>query len=80
MSDTFSPSLVIDGTLYTLLAFSVITWTLIFFKLWQFTKNGYNNRRFNKLFWDAPDLAKAETLSMQTSQGPQARIAQQGFR
>ncbi|MDD5275417.1 MAG: MotA/TolQ/ExbB proton channel family protein [Methylovulum sp.] len=80
MSDTFSPALVIDGTLYTLLAFSVITWTLIFFKIWQFTKNSYNNQRFNKLFWDAPDLAKAESLSMQTTQGPQVRIAQQGFR
>ena len=29
------PQLIIDGTLYTLLIFSVLTWTLILFKLWQ---------------------------------------------
>jgi biopolymer transport protein ExbB len=63
-----------------LLVFSVITWTLIFFKIWQFSKNSYDNKRFNKLFWDAPNLAEAETVSMQTLKGPQARIAQQGFR
>ncbi len=80
MSDTFSPSLVIDGTLYTLLAFSVITWTLILFKIWQFTKNGYDNQRFNKLFWDAPDMAEAEKVPLQSTKGPQARIARQGFR
>jgi biopolymer transport protein ExbB len=44
------PKLIIDGTLYTLLVFSVLTWTLILFKLWQFGKNSYYNRRFSKAF------------------------------
>ncbi len=34
-----SPEIIIDGTLYTLVAFSVATWTLILFKTWQFIKN-----------------------------------------
>jgi biopolymer transport protein ExbB len=65
--------------LYTLLIFSVLTWTLILFKLWQFGKNSYYNRRFNKAFWDAPDLATAKTLPEKFTRGPQARLASKGF-
>ncbi len=74
-----APAVIIDGTLYTLLAFSVATWTLIFFKIWQFTKNGYYNRRFDKAFWDAANLEQAKTLPSIITRGPEARIAQQGF-
>ena len=73
------PKLIIDGTLYMLLVFSVLTWTLILFKLWQFSKNSYYNRRFNRAFWDAPDLATAKTLPKTVTRGPQARIAGKGF-
>ena len=73
------PKLIIDGTLYTLLVFSVLTWTLILFKLWQFGKNSYYNRRFSKAFWDAPDLATAKTLPRTVTRGPQARTARKGF-
>jgi len=73
------PHLIIEGTLYTLLIFSVLTWTLILFKLWQFSKNSYYNRRFNKAFWDAPDLATAKSLPKTVSRGPQARLASKGF-
>ena len=71
--------LIIAGTLYTLLVFSVLTWTLILFKLWQFSKNSYYNRRFNNAFWDAPDLANAKTLLKTVTRGPQARIAKKGL-
>ncbi|MGZ5007245.1 MAG: MotA/TolQ/ExbB proton channel family protein [Methylobacter sp.] len=74
-----APAVIIDGTLYTLLAFSVATWTVIFFKIWQFTKNSYYNRRFDQAFWDAPALEQAKTLPAEIARGPQARIARQGF-
>ena len=74
-----APKLIIDGTLYTLVAFSVLTWTVILFKIWQFDKNRYYNRRFNKAFWDAADLATAKTLPQSVTRGPQARIAGKGF-
>lgn len=74
-----APKLIIDGTLYTLLAFSVLTWTLILFKLWQFGKNRYYNRRFNNAFWEVPDLISAQTLPIHVARGPQAHIARQGF-
>ena len=73
------PKIIIDGTLYTLLVFSVVTWTAVFFKIWEFTKNSYQNRRFNQVFWDAADLEQAQSLHKDTAIGPQARIAQHGF-
>lgn len=79
MPHHIAPEVIIDGTLYTLLAFSVVTWTLILFKIWQFTKNSFYNRAFNKAFWDAANLEQAKTLPAEIARGPQARIAQQGF-
>lgn len=75
-----APEMIIDSTLYTLLAFSIVTWTLILFKIWQFAKNSYYNQKFNNLFWAAPDLGKAETLPGDVCRGSQARIAGQGFK
>jgi biopolymer transport protein ExbB len=73
------PTVIIDGTLYTLLAFSVATWSLIVFKAWQFARNGLHNRRFISVFWNVPDLAAAEALPLLTARGPNARIASRGF-
>ncbi|AEG02939.1 MotA/TolQ/ExbB proton channel family protein [Methylomonas methanica] len=70
---------IIDGTLYTLLVFSLVTWTLIFFKVWQFAKNNYYNKRYSIAFWDAKDLQSAEQLPSEQCRGPKARIAKCGF-
>lgn len=69
---------IIDGTKYTLYLFSVITWTLILLKIWQFMRNNYDNRQFNETFWNATDLTAAENL-LTRCRGSQARIALQGF-
>ncbi len=74
-----APEVIINGTLYTLLVFSVATWTAILFKIWEFANNSYRNRRFNAAFWAASDLRQAESLPADAAIGPQARIAQQGF-
>lgn len=74
-----SPEAVVDGTLYTLLVFSVVTWTLILFKSWQFSKNTIWNKRFNNTFWEAESLTDAEALPPNTFKGPLARIARQGL-
>lgn len=74
-----APDIVIDATLYTLLAFSLITWTLIFFKIWQFAKNSFYNKQYNAAFWDAADLKAAGQLPAETARGPKARIAACGF-
>jgi len=74
-----SPAAVVDGTLYTLLVFSVVTWTLIFFKSWQFTKNSIWNKKFDNDFWDAESLDAIAVLPENSFKGPQARIARQGL-
>lgn len=73
------PAIFIDGALYALLMFSLTTWTVILYKIWQFSKNAYDNRYFNQAFWDAPNLAAAANLPARRSRGPQARIARSGF-
>jgi biopolymer transport protein ExbB len=79
MPTHIAPEVIIDATLYTLLIFSVATWTVILFKIWEFTSNSYRNRRFNEAFWEASDLAQAESVPTDTAIGPQARVAQHGF-
>ncbi len=74
-----TPAAVVDGTLYTLLAFSVVTWTLIFFKSWQFWRNSTWNNQFNESFWNADSLSGAGALPESAFKGPQARIARQGL-
>lgn len=70
---------IIDGTKYTLYVFSVVTWTLILFKIWQLTKNTAYNQKFSDAFWDSSDLTAAETLPDTVFKGSQARIARAGF-
>jgi biopolymer transport protein ExbB len=74
-----TPAAVVDGTLYTLLVFSVVTWTLVFFKTWQFWNNSSWNKRFDRAFWDSGSMSEAESLPESTFRGPLARIARQGF-
>jgi biopolymer transport protein ExbB len=74
-----APTVIVDGTLYTLLAFSIATWSLIVFKIWQFARHGYQDRRFTRAFWEASDLESAKALPVIAANGPQARIAQRGF-
>jgi biopolymer transport protein ExbB len=74
-----APNIIIDATLDILMVFSLITWTLIFFKIWQFAKNSYYNKQFNAAFWNAADLKTAERLPVEIARGPKARIAVSGF-
>jgi biopolymer transport protein ExbB len=79
MLTNISPQLIIDGTLYTLLIFSVITWTLIFFKIWQFINNRRCNERFESAFWSLPTLKQVKELSPDLAKGSQARLAYEGL-
>ena len=74
-----APELIIDATLYTLLIFSVTTWTIIFFKIWQFFYNRRCNERFESAFWQLPDLKQVKTLPTELAKGSQARLAYEGL-
>jgi biopolymer transport protein ExbB len=73
-----TPAAIIDGTLYTLLIFSIITWVIIFYKLWEFTRNNYFNRFFIDNFWQALDVDTAKQITLK-ARGPLCRIAISGF-
>jgi len=74
-----APELIIDATLYTLLIFSVTTWTIIFFKIWQFFYNRRCNERFESAFWQLPDLKQVKMLPTELAKGSQARLAYEGL-
>lgn len=67
-----------DATIWLLVGFSVVTWTLIAVKLVQTLRISQQDRRFTKAFWQAKNLNEAAQLSQQ-SIGASARIAQNGF-
>jgi biopolymer transport protein ExbB len=79
MSFQFSPTVIIDGTLYVLLAFSVTTWTIILYKAWEFTSNKYANQAFDETFWATQEINQAKSFSFHKARGPLARIARCGF-
>lgn len=70
-------SVIVDGTLDTLIAGSVVTWSLILIKGIQHARISYHNRRFSKQFWGASNIQAAAQLEHQ--QGPAARVAGIGF-
>jgi len=76
MSD-IATSVIVDGTLNTLIGASAITWALILIKGIQHIRISYHNRHFSKRFWGAPDIQAAAQL--QDQQGPAARVAGIGF-
>jgi biopolymer transport protein ExbB len=78
MPDHIAPQLIISGTLYTLLVFSIITWSLIFYKIWQFFNNSRSNERFENVFWNLSDIKKIKELSPELAKGSQARLAYEG--
>lgn len=75
----FAPEFIIDATKYTLLIFSVLTWTLIFFKIWQFTTNKLSNKTFNDAFWNTQNLEQAKHLPTDIFKGTQSHLAYEGL-
>lgn len=79
MFSQFSPTIIIDGTLYVLLIFSLITWTILFYKIWEFASNKFANETFDTNFWSTHEINQAKSLTFNDAKGPLARIARCGF-
>jgi len=73
----FSTAYIVQGALWTLGVFSVVTWLLIGIKGIQHWRVAQRDRKFTREFWSSPDLAAAAALKTQL--GPKARLAQTGF-
>ena len=64
-------------TLYLLILFSVATWTVVLFKIFQHFKASLRSRAYIQAFWAAPSLQAARQSTV--AEGPAARIALTGF-
>lgn len=73
-----SSSPIINGTLGLLILFSIVTWSIIAIKLWQYWRDGKDNRVFNESFWAAGEWQQAARLSGEMP-GNQAHLAKAGF-
>ena len=73
-----SSSPIINGTLGLLILFSIVTWSIIAIKLWQYWRDGKDNRVFNESFWAAGEWQQAARFSGEMP-GNQAHLAQSGF-
>jgi biopolymer transport protein ExbB len=69
---------IVAATLWLLIAFSVLSWTLIVMKGWLQFRLSRQNGAFIDAFWDAPNLSEAERIARQ-SQGPLAQVCLAGF-
>ncbi|MDD5330828.1 MAG: MotA/TolQ/ExbB proton channel family protein [Sulfuricella sp.] len=74
---TTSP--IVAGTLWLLVFFSVVSWTLIVVKGWTQWRLSKENRLFCQAFWNAKGLGEAEK-SAAGGAGPLARLADVGFK
>jgi len=73
-----STSPVVAATLWLLVAFSVVTWTLIVVKAALQLRLSRQNGAFRRAFWGAPGLEEAEAATAD-ARGPLARLALAGF-
>ena len=71
-------SIVVSATLFVLLFCSVVTWSIVVYKLLQRSRNGKLNKTFAQQFWDSPDWKSAERMSEQ-HEGQLASLARAAF-
>jgi biopolymer transport protein ExbB len=69
---------IVAATLWLLIAFSVLTWTLVVMKGWLQLRISRQNDAFLDAFWNARDLAENERIA-RDSQGPLAQVGRAGF-
>lgn len=69
--------IIVDATLWVLIAFSAVTWALILTKGIQHLRISHHNRVYGKKFWGAADFQAASELV--GDKGPAARVAEVGF-
>lgn len=76
---TDNSTLIINATLWVLISFSVLTWTIIFLKGWQYWRHAVGNRLFEEHFWAASSLDEARGRVGALGASPLLRLAAAGF-
>ena len=73
-----STELIVPETLWTLIGFSVVTWSIILIKAVQHFRLSRQNKRFTKAFWSAANLQAAADLALEQP-GSAARLSAAGL-
>lgn len=71
--------LVVQGVLYFLILFSVLSWAVIFYKLRQIRVARRQSARFIEIFWDTKNLTSIHTASQELKESPVAQVFRSGY-
>lgn len=72
--------IVVQFVLFLLSAASVISWTIIFAKIYQLWTARKASQRFAAVFWGTEDLSSINTASLELQASPTAMVFQSGYR
>ncbi len=70
---------VVTAVLYILLAFSVASWGVIFYKARQIRIARRQTARFIEIFWDTKNLTSIHTASQELRESPVAQVFRAGY-
>jgi biopolymer transport protein TolQ len=71
--------LVVQGVLYLLILFSVLSWAVIFYKMRQIRTARRQSARFVEIFWDTKNLTSIHTASQELRESPVAQVFRSGY-
>ena len=72
-------SLVVQGVLYLLILFSVVSWGIIFYKYRQVRISKNESERFVEIFWESRNLASIHDASRELRSSPVAQVFRAGY-
>jgi biopolymer transport protein TolQ len=70
---------VVQAVLWLLVAFSVGSWGIIIYKLWQISLARRQSRHFSEIFWESKNLATIHTASVGLKHSPVAQVFRAGY-
>jgi biopolymer transport protein TolQ len=70
---------VVQGVLYLLILFSVLSWGIIFYKFRQIRVARRQSQRFTEIFWETKNLTTIHTASQDYKQSPVAQVFRAGY-
>ena len=70
---------IVQGVLYTLILFSVVSWGIIFYKYRQVRTAKGESERFREIFWESRNLASIHDSSRELKLGPVAQVFRAGY-
>jgi biopolymer transport protein TolQ len=70
---------VVQGVLYLLLAFSIISWGIVLFKFKQIYQARQESERFASIFWETKNFSAIHTSALEMKESPVAQVFRAGY-